>query len=342
MEPVNTPYFSIIIPVYNGLSHDLPACLDSIWNQPLDKNLYEVICVDDCSTDNTRKWLDQEAESHPNLTIIKNETNIRQGGGRNKGVKQARGKYILFIDQDDYYHPGVFLTIYNHLQKNDLEILIVDCTYQTPGKERNQLQHNFPYREIMTGDEIIEKNTIPYAPWKFIFLRSLMVDRNIFFAENERIEDVDWSHLLVHHANRVQYQPILFIHYNKSNISTTMTSYKSEETVYSTLRLARRLGEMNDTTFKDSPENVRRHLSHLEASFYYIGLRSYFFFYDKVSVKSGNIKKTAALCPSSKLRHAKRMVRMAVAHPRCFSICTNALCLVFRFMMNIYRRVKTQ
>ena len=43
---MNSPFFSIIIPVYNGLSHDLPICLESIWNQPLSASLYEVICVD--------------------------------------------------------------------------------------------------------------------------------------------------------------------------------------------------------------------------------------------------------------------------------------------------------
>ena len=48
------PFFSIIIPVYNGVSHDLQSCLESIWKQPLGKQLYEVICVDDCSKDNTR------------------------------------------------------------------------------------------------------------------------------------------------------------------------------------------------------------------------------------------------------------------------------------------------
>lgn len=339
MGTKNAPYFSIIIPVYNGLSHELPICLDSIWNQPLDKELYEVICVDDCSTDHTREWLDKETEVHPNLKVIKNNINIRQGGGRNKGVKQAQGEYILFIDQDDYYHPGVFLTIYEHLRKNDLEILIVDCAYQSPGKERTQLQHNFPYKEIMTGDEIIEKNTIPYAPWKFIFLRSLMVDNNLFFVENERIEDVDWSHLLVHHANRVQYQPILFIHYNKSNISTTMTSYKSGETVYSTLRLAQRLGNMSNTIFMNSSENVRRHISHLEETFYYIGLRTYFFFYDKVSIKSDHIKKTAAVHPKN--YHTRSLVRIAVAYPKFFSASTNVLCPVFRILMNTYRKVKT-
>lgn len=54
---MNKPFLSIVIPVYNGLTHDLPRCLDSIWMQPLEASLYEVICIDDCSTDDTRQWL---------------------------------------------------------------------------------------------------------------------------------------------------------------------------------------------------------------------------------------------------------------------------------------------
>ncbi len=81
---MSTPFFSIVIPVYNGLTHDLPICLDSIWNQPLDKELYEVICVDDCSTDNTRAWLKEQKELHKNLHIIENQVNIRQGGVETK------------------------------------------------------------------------------------------------------------------------------------------------------------------------------------------------------------------------------------------------------------------
>ncbi len=77
---MNNPFFSIVIPVYNGLTHDLPICLDSIWNQPLDKSLYEVICVDDCSTDNTRAWLKEQQKEYANLKVIENEANIRQGG----------------------------------------------------------------------------------------------------------------------------------------------------------------------------------------------------------------------------------------------------------------------
>lgn len=78
---MNQPFFSIVIPVYNGLSHDLPICLDSIWSQPLEESLYEVICVDDYSSDNTREWLNAQAKKHSNLTVLKNSVNIRQGGG---------------------------------------------------------------------------------------------------------------------------------------------------------------------------------------------------------------------------------------------------------------------
>lgn len=77
---MDTPFFSIIIPVYNGLTHDLPICLNSIWVQPLDKSLYEVICIDDCSTDDTRAWLKEQQKLHNNLYVIENEKNIRQGG----------------------------------------------------------------------------------------------------------------------------------------------------------------------------------------------------------------------------------------------------------------------
>lgn len=66
---MSNPFFSIIIPVYNGLTHDLPICLESIWQQPLNPSKYEVICVDDCSTDDTRRWLDEQAAKHSNTCI---------------------------------------------------------------------------------------------------------------------------------------------------------------------------------------------------------------------------------------------------------------------------------
>lgn len=126
--------FSIIIPVYNGISHDLPVCLQSIWHQSLDSSVYEVVCVDDCSPDSTWGWLEEEATKHSNLKIIRHSVNKRQGGGRNTGVKAAKGKYLLFIDQDDYYHQGALLKIYKHLSINDLDVLVTDSTLEYKGQ----------------------------------------------------------------------------------------------------------------------------------------------------------------------------------------------------------------
>lgn len=329
------PFLSIIIPVYNGLTNGLPKCLDSIWEQPLDKKTYEVICVDDCSTDSTRSWLKRQQEEHDNLVVIENEKNIRQGGARNRGIKAAKGKYIAFIDQDDYYHKGSITAVFDHLKKNDLEILIVDCAYQYPGVESNKLQHNFPHREIMTGDEQIERNSIPYAPWKFVFLRSLVIDNNLFFAENERIEDVDWVHILTHHATRTQYQPILFIHYNKTAVSTTMTSYKSPVTVYSTLRAGQRLVKLTETTFANSNDNVKRYIRHLGYRTYHLSIRNYFFFYSNIKEKTRNIKET-----SGNIHGITFIIRFAKKYPKTFSAVSNIISPIAKRAMHIYRLIK--
>lgn len=97
--------------------------------------------------------------------------------------------------------------MYDHLQSVELEILIVDCTYERPGKVNNTLQHNLPHHEVMTGDEQILRNSIPWAPWKFIFLRSLVVDNRLFFDEKSALKILtgytDWyTKLKGHSINR--------------------------------------------------------------------------------------------------------------------------------------------
>ena len=329
-------FLSIIIPVYNGLQHGIQQCLDSIWSQLLDKDIYEVICIDDCSTDGTRSWLKEQQKKHDNLVVIENEKNIRQGGARNKGVRAAKGKYICFIDQDDYYQKESIRQVYEHLKQNDLEILIVDCAYQSPGKESYTLQHNFPHRGIMTGDKQIEMNSIPYAPWKFVFQRSLMVDNNLFFIENERIEDVDWVHKLTHHATRTQYQPILLIHYNKSSISTTMTAYSSKEIIYSSLRLAQRMHVMINTIFKNSNDNLKNYLKWLLGRNCYNPIICYFFFYDSYKNKAEHIINNVS---NIDIRH-HTIVSFAIKHPKTFSTISNLISPFGKMGMWLYRTIK--
>lgn len=95
---------SIVIPVYNG-GDTVSNCLEKIYEQGLDTSLFEVLCINDCSTDDTQARLEQFADKHANLTLVNHDTNKRQGGARNTGISIASGRYILFIDHDDYFLP---------------------------------------------------------------------------------------------------------------------------------------------------------------------------------------------------------------------------------------------
>ena len=333
---MSDPFFSIIIPVYNGLAHDLPICLESIWHQPLDPSIYEVICVDDCSTDDTRRWLDEQAAKHSNMRVVKHSVNKRQGGSRNTGIRIAKGKYIIFIDQDDYFHQGSIAKVYEHLLTVALDILIVDCAYEHPGKVNNTLQHNFPHHEVMTGDEQILRNSIPWAPWKFIFLRSLVVENNLFFDEKERIEDIDWVHRLVHKAQRTQYQPILFIHYLKNNISTTMTSYKSPETMYSTLRCGMRLYQLSTSSISPCSQELEHNLQRIGEHVFGLGLRNYLTCHDSIKAKRQAIEEIVAPLSTK----ANIFTRSATMAPGTFSLLSNLTSLFLPALLVLRRKWK--
>lgn len=217
-----TPFFSIIIPVYNGVTNNINRCLNSVWSQDIDSDLYEVICIDDCSSDNSREWLHVKEQEHNNLVVIENEKNIRQGGSRNRGIKRARGKYLLFIDQDDYYHIGSLKVIYNHLIKNDLDILIVSNTWELEGRPSNKIQGLRYNYTILTGMKFLEENGAVFVPWKFIFKKDFVITNNLYLRENVKLgEDIDWTFKMFFKASKVQYQPIILVHYIRGISNTS-------------------------------------------------------------------------------------------------------------------------
>lgn len=112
---------SVIVPIYN-VEEYLPTCIESILNQTY-KNL-EIILVDDGSTDNSGKICDEYAK-RDNRCIVIHQQNKGLSEARNSGFKYATGKYISFIDGDDYIHPQMFETLYEALQKGDYDFSMV-------------------------------------------------------------------------------------------------------------------------------------------------------------------------------------------------------------------------
>lgn len=97
-------FLSIVIPVWNDEKY-LNECLDSCLDQELSKDDYEIICVDDGSTDRTPEILREYAERYPNIKVITKQHGYQYGSGRNIGFAAAKGDYVWFVDHDDIVAP---------------------------------------------------------------------------------------------------------------------------------------------------------------------------------------------------------------------------------------------
>ena len=114
---------SITVPVYNVEKY-LPRCLNSLVNQTF-KLDYEIICVDDGSTDNSGKILDDFAQKYPKIKVIYQE-NAGLSEARNTALKYVTGKYTMFVDSDDFIAPNALEDLYNYAQKHNSDVVIFD------------------------------------------------------------------------------------------------------------------------------------------------------------------------------------------------------------------------
>ncbi|MGY5056468.1 glycosyltransferase family 2 protein [Streptomyces sp. 900105755] len=114
---------SVIIPVYNPGKYIQP-CIDSLLRQTLPANEFEVLFVDDGSTDDSPAELDALAEKHPHFRVIHIPNSGWPGKPRNIGVGEARGEYVQFVDQDDYLASDALRRLYEMGHRNGSDIVI--------------------------------------------------------------------------------------------------------------------------------------------------------------------------------------------------------------------------
>lgn len=178
--------FSVIIPVYNVESY-LAQCLDSIFAQTVD--LFEVICVDDGSTDNSHKILKEYEKKYDNITII-SQKNDGVSTARNRGLKEAKGQYILFIDSDDFIEPDLLETTYQKMQFDKLDWLLFalrhynDKTQNYVYEKYYSLPEKFAPYTIFEGAEKIDAVIeLPCECSNKVFRHSIITQNKIAFDE---------------------------------------------------------------------------------------------------------------------------------------------------------------
>lgn len=176
---------SVIVPVYNVAKY-LKHCLESILNQSFKD--FEVICVNDGSTDNSLEILQQYAQKDKRVKII-NQTNKGLSDARNAALNIAEGEFIAFADSDDYYAPN-FLELLLKVQK-DTNTDIVGCDFQKIYKSTDTLKpvlvvHPKPYKDAL--QVLLHKNNfIHFNVWNKLYKRSVIGD--IRFVSHIYYED---------------------------------------------------------------------------------------------------------------------------------------------------------
>ena len=115
--------FSLLVPVYNG-SKFLDRLFESLLEQDLNCDEYEIVCVDDCSKDESVRLIKDYQKSYPNIRLLINEKNSRVATNVNKLVDAAKGRYFWLLGQDDYIEPNCLGKLWNKLEKEQLEVLL--------------------------------------------------------------------------------------------------------------------------------------------------------------------------------------------------------------------------
>ena len=119
---MNKLKLSIIVPFYNVEKY-IAKCLDSLLDQDIPELEYEIICVNDCSPDNSRNIVIEYQKNHPNIILIEHESNKRQGAARNTGLSKTRGQFVWFVDSDDWIMSNCLKDILSICEKGFLDIL---------------------------------------------------------------------------------------------------------------------------------------------------------------------------------------------------------------------------
>lgn len=159
-----------IVPVYNTENY-LFKCLQSVVNQGLQPEQYEVLVVDDGSTDGSREAVEQFADQHPQVRLLK-QANAGVSAARNLGLDNARGRYVQFVDSDDYLEENAMSTLLNRAVKEDLDVLMFG--FKWIDGDDTLMKYSYPKDDmnstpVMTGvDFLNEHGLMQYVCWYIV------------------------------------------------------------------------------------------------------------------------------------------------------------------------------
>ena len=183
---------SFIVPCYN-VSKWVTRCLDSIYALGFSEEEFEIITVDDASTDDTLSILESYADEHQNLKIVRHLVNRNLGAARNSGLSVSTGRYIIYVDSDDEIGPGMANAV-RLAESSDLDM--VATRIQSFSEQGVLLKEEFlsePVDRIISGREFQTEHPFWYpSVCGYVFSSRLLDSVRYYFVEGAYYEDVDY------------------------------------------------------------------------------------------------------------------------------------------------------
>ncbi len=216
---------SIVVAAYN-VEDFIEKCVLSCFNQDILKDRYEILVVNDGSSDNTFQKLQRLSLSIDNLKIV-NQQNGGLGAVRNTGLKEAIGDYLWFIDGDDYIHENCIEILIDNIKKDKLDVLflnyaIVNEAHLVVNPSANQIDLK---KNILSGGEFYNEFYSKSYSWLYVFKKSLLIDNNILFKERINMQDSEIMPKIMFYANRISYLNLVaYYYYQQENSFTNSTN----------------------------------------------------------------------------------------------------------------------
>jgi len=197
---------TVIVPLYNSVAL-VSRCLESIVCQEIPADEYEVIVVDDGSTDGGGDVVDDFSRNHPQVKVI-HQPNAGVSAARNRAIAMAKGRFLQFVDADDYLVEGTMSQLLQRAIDLDVEVLVfnyhrVDDKLNILAIDENDF---FSSMSVMTGVQYLSSHVMTPYVWRFLLRRDFLVQGNWRFNESLVVceDGVMIANFLLHAARVAQ------------------------------------------------------------------------------------------------------------------------------------------
>lgn len=201
---------SVIVPVYNAQDL-LKRCFDSIYHQTYGFENLEVIFIDDLSTDDSLKILYEFQKKYPENIVVKTLKNKGySGGARNAGIDVSTGKYVTFVDADDWIHPEILSLLHAQMEKDEYDIVqgeaFMFSSKESPNYDlKEHLVDCYDLEDCESRKEILLGLTqdLNLTVWSKLYSTSFIKENRLRFIENRYFEDNHFTLLAMVLAKKV-------------------------------------------------------------------------------------------------------------------------------------------